>query len=371
MKKQSSYIFFNHPSNEKQKEEKDGTILIEAGNNVYSYISKTFPSVKSIIDKTNIFNLQCKGDINACHVVFTIHEVASVEYLDISVEGKTVAQIIGCLEQIQGELFNSGIRKYYVDIISFDAISEYYCNKMFVKLNTLERNLRKLMLNIYILNFGKDYYKATMGSDLQDKIKKLIGSSTSNENIKSIKNAYDVSNEQAKSILRMNLFFYHLELSDMQNFLFKPNWTSIDEKAHTEFLSSHTDLSTLSDDELRNAFYQFTPKSDWDRFFSAKIPINNIADLIDSVRKYRNSVAHFKFFNIDDYKCCSKMVKQLNNAINEAIKMTEDVDFAERNTEKIKKALSDLVEIIYKNYNWMQRNIEKNIHPLFMRLTDS
>lgn len=368
MKKQSSYIFLQHPSKEKKKEKEDGTIVIEIGNNVYGFISRTFPSVKSIGDKSDIFNKQCKGDIYACSVIFTIHDVASVEYLDITVEGKTEAKTIGCLEKIQSELFNSGIRNYYVDIVSYDAISEYYCNKMVVKLNKLERNLRKLLFNIYILNFGENYYQATMSSDLQDKIKKLINSATTKEQKDRIKSAYNVNSKEAESIARLQQFFYSFELADMQSFLFEPNWTNIDEEAKSAFLLEHSDLSELSDVELRAAFSQFTPKSDWDRFFSAKIPIDNITDLIDSIRKYRNSVAHFKYFDSDDYKCCSKLVGQLNKAIKEAIIITEDVDFAEKNTEMIREALSCFVErmnkIMEPIVSEIQKNFEKTIQPL-------
>jgi hypothetical protein len=368
MKKQSSYIFLQHPSKEKKQKNEDGTIVIEIGNNVYGFISRTFPSVTSIGDKSDIFDKQFKGDIYACSVIFTIHDVASVEYLDISVEGNTAAKTIGCLEQIQSELFNSGIRNYYVDIVSYDAISEYYCNKIAVKLNNLERNLRKLLFNIYILNFGENYYKATMSSNLQSKIKSLINSTTTKEQKDRIKTAYNVSSKEAESIARLQQFFYSFELADMQSFLFEPNWTSMDEEEKSMFLSKHSDLSELSDEELRTAFSHFTPKSDWDRFFSAKIPINNITDLINNIRKYRNSVAHFKYFDSDDYKCCSKLIRQFNKAINEATKITEDVDFAEKNTEMIKEALSGLAERMNKIKETIvaeiQRNFEKTIQPL-------
>ena len=157
----------------------------------------------------------------------------------------------------------------------------------------------------------------------------------------------------------------------MQSFLFTPNWTSIEENASKVFLSDHDDLSKLTDEELRSAFSQFTPKSDWDRFFSSKIPIDNVTDLIDNIRRYRNSVAHFKYFDGNDYKCCNNMVKQLNKSINEAIKITENVDFAEKNLKMIKETLSGFVERwdrimepIVSEMQRMQRNIVKSIQPL-------
>lgn len=376
MKKQSSYIFLQHTlkenKTEKENENENSLIVVGVGCKVYDYISRTFPSVKPSIDNLGIFTKQFEGKLYECSVVFTIHDVANIEYLDISIEGKTSAQIISCLEQIQRELFNSGIRNYYIDIVSYDAISEYYCNKMVVKLNTLERNLRKLMFNIYILNFGEDYYTATMSADIQDKIKKLINISTGSEQINIIKNTYGVSSKkQAEAIARLQQFFYSFELADMQTFLFKPNWTSIDENAREEFLLSHSDLSKLTDKELRTAFSQFTPKSDWDRFFSEKIPIDDITKIIDSIRKYRNAVVHFKHFDRNDYKCCNKLVRQLNNAVNEAIKITEDVDFAQKNSEMIKKAISGFIEQINNFIDPLVRKMQTSIKKIMPTIADA
>lgn len=368
MKKQNSYIFLIHPhKNKKETSKDDGKLVIELGHNVYSFITKTYPSIKRIKDKTDFFKIQCVGTLYDCEVEFVIHEVAGAEYLDISADGKTTIKTICCLERIQCELLGSGIREYYVEIVSYDAISEYYCNKMLVKLNTLERNLRKLLFNIYILNFGKDYYQVTMSSNLQDKIKKMINSTTSKEQKDEIKKAYNVSGKDIESIARLQQFFYSFEFADVQSFLFEPNWTRIDEETRMEFLSKNSDLSQLSDEELRTAFFRLTPKSDWDRFFSSKIHIENINTLIDSIRKYRNSVAHFKHFDRDDYNNCNKIVKKLNNAIVEAIKVTYEVDFTEKNAEIIKNTLSSFqekIEVLMAPITEMQNNISKSFQPI-------
>lgn len=345
MKKQSSYIFFEHPfKKEKDAESKDSVIVVEIDNNVSSFISMAFPMMSLINVEKSVFVKEYTGVICSCSVEFILHEVIGVEYLDIIVEGKTTSRIIKCLEHIQSVLFNSGIREYYVEIISYDCISEYYCNKMVGKLNSLERNLRALLFNIYILNFGKDYYQATMSSDLQSKIKGLINSTTSKEQKEQIKKDYKVSAKEAEIISRLQQFFYSFELADIQKFLFEPNWTNYDEDERFKFLSENIDLTNLSDAELRKAFARFSPKSDWDRFFSTKIHIDNINELIDSIRKYRNSVAHFKSFNYDDYSCCGKCVRELNDAIVEAIRITKRVDFAEKNINMIKKSLYNFAE---------------------------
>lgn len=330
MQKQSSYIFL----------ERDD---ISKPERIDKLISKKFPNTK--IDNTGILrinNIKWKCEIDSCSVFFNLKIISFIaQYLDITVEGEEESAIIKCLEEVHDKLLNSGIRDNYIMIISYDAISEYYCNKMVVKLNEFERNLRKLFFNIYILNFGKEYYQATISKPVSDKIKELINSETTGEQRGKIKKYYNVkSNNEVKEILRLQQFFYSLELGDILNFLFEPRFTEYDKKATEKFLSNHSDLSQLTDEKLRNAFSKFLPKSDWDRFFSEKIKIDNIKELIDEIRKYRNSVAHFKFFYNKDYTECNKKVTELNNAIIEAIRITEEKDFVEKNIEMMHNIIS-------------------------------
>ncbi len=347
MKLQSSYIFLKNPyrKEETNNNPANGTIVLPTGKNLYSYIKASFPTIVKANTNNNFYKKKYTADIYqsniVCKVEFIITEVIDTKYLDIIVNGKTKAQLIKCLEYIQYTLLNSGVRERYIDIISYDAISEYYCNKIYPKLNTLERNLRKLLFNIYIVNFGRDYYKITIDSELQGKIKGVINIDSNKEEKDNIKTYYNANTKkEAEEIERLQRFFYSFEYNDIQKLLFTSNWTSADENDKSKFLSEHKDLSELSDEKLRTAFSKFIPKSDWERFFSNKIDIPNIKDLIEQIRLYRNSVAHFKFFYKSEYNECNKLVNHLNSAIIKAIKITEEKDFAEKNA----KALSEAVK---------------------------
>jgi hypothetical protein len=194
------------------------------------------------------------------------------------------------------------------------------------KLNALERNLRKLLFNIYIVNFGKNYYQATINKELQDKIKGVIKAK---------------GNEEKKEIERLQQFFYSFEFNDIQKLLFSPNWTNLDEQEKKDFLDKNEDLSSLSDKELRSAFSKISPKSDWERFFSAKINLSDIEEMIDKIRQHRNNIAHFKFFYKDAYAESNKLINKLNTAIIKATKLTEDKDFVKKNLEHFRKSMSE------------------------------
>ena len=343
----NSYILLSKDKKNKITKKDNGTIVLPVGRNVYSFILSVYPNItKKNKDENNIFKNEyistIQVDSTSYDVKFIINEVVDVEYLDVIVTGRSKAQLIKCLEQIQETIFTSGIRDYYIDIVSYDSISEYYCNKILPKLNALERNLRKLLFNIYIVNFGKNYYQATINKELQDKIKGVIKAK---------------GNEEKKEIERLQQFFYSFEFNDIQKLLFSPNWTDLDEQEKKDFLDKNKDLSELSDEELRSAFTKISPKSDWERFFSSKINLADIEEMIDKIRQHRNNIAHFKFFYKDAYNESNKLINKLNTAIIKAIKLTEDKDFVEKNLKHFLKSMSE----VFKAFDEFKKTIAQSM----------
>jgi len=275
--------------------------------------------------------------------MFQVNSVVKSYYLDVVVSGRSKVQIIRGLEYIQATIEDSSISKSYIKIISYDAISEYYCNKIYPKLNELERNLRKLLFNIYVVNFGLDYYRMTVNEELQSKVKGVIDVDVKADKSR-LKNTY--SKKEAKEIARWQRFFYSFEFTDIQKLLFAKGWTNIDEQSKIKFLSNTKDLSELTDEELRIAFSRYTPKSDWERFFSDKISGFDVEKVIEEIRESRNKIAHCKFFYKTEYESCNKAINDLNQAIISTIKITENKDFYQKNREYIVNAMAGAFERI-------------------------
>ena len=335
LKVQNSYIFLNSPYKKKDNPHTNqgNVIVLDVGRHVSSFIKTCFPSVCKVAadDDTYFYRTEysciISDDDVSFNVTFVLNQVSNAEYLDLTVEGKTETGVIRCLENVHNQLFSTDIEKEFIAIVTYDAVSEYYCNKILPKLNKLERNLRKLLFSTYIVNYGTEYYRATISDDMQTRIKGRIQAKGS---------------EQKKEIKRLQEFFYSLELADIQKLLFTPQWTDVESHLQQEFLANHSDLSKLSDEQLRKAFNQFTPQSDWDRFFSEKIPISDIESTIDEIRQYRNKAAHFKFYSKSEYEKSKRLIKTLNNAVIRAIRITEEKDFAATNMKAMVKALEGL-----------------------------
>ncbi len=274
------------------------------------------------------------------NVNFIIYNINHCYYLDIHVYGKTTHQIVTVLENIQDKIIGSDIEKQYIMIISYDSISEYYCNKAYPKLNKLERNLRKLLLNTYTINFEIEYYQKTISPDLQNKIKGVIQAK---------------GNEEKKETERLKKFFYSMELSDIQTLLFTKKWTKVEEENKEVFLSKHEKLTELSEEELRTAFYKFSPHSDWERLFADKIDKCNTEEMLEKVRKARNDIAHCKFFYKEQYNLFNQSVRNLNRSIINAINLTEEKDFTQKQIQYF-----DTTNI-RESFIQMQKQLEENV----------
>jgi len=348
---QNSYIFIPNPYKKKEtpKGKKDGVIYIDVGHSFISYLKSAFPAAVKVPERRNFFKSEysytVEFDGNSIEAKFLIHEVVEKYYLDVVVTGKSKTQIVKGLEYIQAAIEKSDIPKDYIEIISYDAISEYYSNKIYPKLNELERNLRKLLFNIYVVNFGQDYYQTTISGDLQNKIKSVIQAK---------------GNEEKKETERLQKFFYSMEFADIQQMLFVPHWTEVDEKAKDYFLKSHEDLSKLTDDKLRKAFSEIAPRSDWERFFADKMDADVIQSLIDEIRRSRNSIAHCKFFYQAEYATCNKAMGKFNKVVKSAIAITVDKDFSEKNSEIIKNALASAA----KRFEEFKKSMAEALRPM-------
>ena len=287
---------------------------------------------------------QINIDGNTATVLFEIFDVQERRYLNIVVESKTKAQCIKVMEYIDSVLCNPAnkFEERFIMINAYDSVSEYYCNRIFAKFAHFERTFRRLLFNIYVLNYGNEYFSKTIDKEIVNKAK---------GNIRAKKNR----NEKY-----LKEFFYSLDYSDLQAILFKPSWTSVDEADKEDFLIKNSDLSALPDDKLRKFINGIGAKSDWDRLFKDKVKVDNIEGQIDFVRKFRNQVAHSKFFMQSDYKESTKSLNKLLKLIENAIALTQDEDFHSKNMERFQESMHN----ISKTFEQFYKKISTTMAPI-------
>lgn len=290
--------------------------------------------------------------INDIEIIFSIKQYSKhkLSYLSIY----TKINSIDNMETIDKKI-NKFMRDNYIVITSYDCISEFYCNKIYKKLNNFERKLKELIFIIYTFSYGVNYFERNFSDELKLKVKQERDKSISTD---------------TKDIEQLKQSLYELDYNDIMKLLFTPKWLLDDEKDKFRLIE-RIKKDELSTNELRDFIEDIRPKSDWDRLFLPQIgEISNIEGSIDKLRKLRNKVAHCKFFRKENYEECLELLKILNKEINKALKIVMNIDFQKLNAQyagdELHKALGTLQEsllIISKDISNMMMETYKQLIP--------
>ena len=360
MKEQNSYAYIG---NSKEKVIKEGnTFVILPRVSPRECIKGIFEQEKiQIVDSSRtrlVFTAEVIPDNDFFKVKVTIDNVKHNFYVDIEVEGESKDEAIKCLEYIHKKLEESELntKDDYIQVITYDAISEYYCNEIFKDLAQFERKLRNLLLNTYVVYFGEKYYLHQFDGDIENKIKGKVRGKGSETKIER---------------KRMQEAFYEVDLQTILDMLFTPKVSNYEIDRISKTLSRTKDLSSLSDSELRNLLSSaITPKSDWERFFADKIEETDFKALLKRIKDERNKVAHQKFFYKKDFLKLKEDLSIVIAAIDQAIEITKDKEFSKQNTEYLRERVFEIAESLSKIADGFIKSIGSSMEVLGKNLLD-
>lgn len=323
--------------------------------NIYSYYEDIFPQLHQVITDILGMDFVCQADIDKQSISIHFNDIGDVTYVDISASCKSEKQCIVLLEKTHDLIQSSDIVSSYNQIVSYNPISEYYCKKLYPIIATIERKLRRLLLNVYVANFKKEYSTKTIDSSVRKKVKK------------------NIKGGHVAEKLNRN-FFGETDLTDLENILFTPCYNPIDTE---QFLSEHKHLSQdFTDEQLTNEIRKLGPKTDWERLFSDKSNLKNPKDAFNDYREARNEVAHSRNLTARDYRYILKKCRSFEKEIDNEIKLTETKDFAKQRDQtfrmavanifsedgELKKTLNSLIKIFNSNdINSELKAIEKSL----------
>ncbi len=329
------YILIKKEKFRIHKEQND--IIYEIVPSPFKLIKDNFKNVEVEPDRDNkdkIVRSNWKGNFynNQKKISFSIKQYSKqkLSYLTIYIKRNSKVNV-NIMELIDKDI-NNIMSDYYIIITSYDSISEFYCNKIYNKLNRFERKLRELLFNIYTFHYGINYYDQKFSNDLKEKIK-------------TDKSIYS----ESKSIEKVKQALYELTYNDIMNLLFTPKWLKEDEENKIDLAKKIHDES-LSQQELVKIIENIKPKSDWERLFLPYIgEIENFEETINELRKLRNRVAHCKFFRQKHYERCLDILKIVNKEMDKALKEVMKINFQKLNVEYTNNQLRATIENVSKS----------------------
>lgn len=262
--------------------------------------------------------------------------VGKIHYMSVSTEAKTKLRAIRCMEEFHKTIKNDkcSLQKYYDLATTYDSVSEYYCNMIFPKIAQFERLFHRLLFDVFLLNYGRNYHVNGINRDLYNQIVRRSGQ----------KKQREISPEIE--------FFHFPDLGQLKRILFEKEWLDVDSLATTKFLTENPDLSKLKDSELRKFIEEIQPRSRWERLFGTE-DFPTIKQDLDTITDFRNKVAHTGFFCKQDYESSKLLLQKLINYTKRVIVKTETIDFATKNNAELIESLRTLTITMGSMFNDM------------------
>ena len=323
-------------------------IVIDMGNSIFFSLKRLFPKA-ILVETDNEYDRAFRHQYHMetpvrkqgrCYVhietKIIIHAVQENCYVDIITIGDDKSDIVSAMEKVHNVLVKSEYRNCI--IITYDSISEYYCNLAFPMLTNLERLLYKLFYNIYVFNYGMEYYKV---------IKSEKARATASKHIE--------SGEKERNYMKQ--YFYTMGFDEINDILFSYHWDDTDDKKYVDYLENNKDLSEISNEELRTTLMKIKPHNEWELLFADKMDGVQMKLLMSQIQKLRNRMVHCKSFSKEDYQNFSVKAKKTIEELNKAIIETEKKDFTSKNMENIVLAL----QLIKKKMEELNKSINISV----------
>lgn len=212
------------------------------------------------------------------------------------------------LNEVNKKLNGPEIKKDYNLIVAYDEVSEYYCGKISEKFGKSERLLRELIFLIMIKTFGAEWVKKTIAKELLDKIKASAGGLNEAQIVETV--------------------LYEMTIAQLEDYLFNP-YSGLEKNPELEEEFNKVDIDELSEIERANWLKIMQKRSLWDDYFvDYGLDMENMQQDLETIRKYRNKVAHNKKFSKEDYDYSREILNGFNKTLSSAISDIEERDFA-------------------------------------------
>lgn len=311
-------------------------------NRIKRLVKKDFPNLTSdsITVKPNQKEFELYYIINAQKTTHDNNNDIIYHFVVTSDHPKKDRQAINL------EYFNTKFKsiidaeKDYHFIIAYDGVSEYYCNKAYLKYQRFERQLRHLIFKVVTKAYG-NLWTSTITTELKKRLKKDIPS----------------QDGIAKADLLIEQALYEMSMGQLIDYLFYADGTDFYQMLDNDYPSAK--LQTLSKEELLDLIEKARKPSVWNTFLAKEITVDQPVTKLNYLKENRNKVAHCKFFYKADYELT---ISYLDAFIPEIEKAIEN--------NAIIEALSS--ESIFLGFSYygakISETIAKSIQPLLSSL---
>ncbi len=240
--------------------------------------------------------------------------------LKLIVSGSTKGQIILLekADKLLRRIIENNKIGFYINTV-WDDVSIYYGEKAYPMINKIENKMRKIIYIFMLRNSGSKWVERNIPSGVKDAIKRI-------QEKEKIQGMYEDCLYYADFIQLSLFFFIKYPLNNNLQSLFK---RLEDEKN--------------KDDEFFEIIKEiYEPRSNWDRYFSFIIMIDDLDKKWEELYAFRNRVAHNKRIDGKSYNLFLELINEVEDAFDECLEKIGEIKM----TEEEQKAVEDMAENI-------------------------
>lgn len=251
-----------------------------------------------------------------------------ISLIEVEATGETVFQIEVTAEQENDDdkakaldSFDSALLHtnkilniFQVNTVLTEA-SMYYGRRLYPEISELESLLREIIYLFMIKKVGSEWVKKGAPQKLSDELAK----GADKNNLGGIPVADPLM--YADFITLLYFFMDRYPLCKDSGELFK----------------QLKNKENLSEDKMAELIEQYEPKSNWERYFSEKLPITDFSKKWQKLYCYRNCVAHTRKITGQDYNGAKKIIDELKPRFTDCLENIDDVKLTREQAEAVEE----------------------------------
>lgn len=286
-------------------------------NSKESFVNLLASNSRIVIDENEIIVSQKKVAYTLEHECIE-NSKEDVFYMVIQSEEEDKVAALETVDSVMRRI-NDMYEMFQINTI-VDEVSIDYAIKLYPKIASLENQLRKIIYLFMSKNVGSKWIQKNIPDDMKKSVEKTME-----------KNQLEDISED---------YLYNADFIVLGWFFFSKYSLNGEYQRLIAELKKEENHTKEKIEELLEIYEK---KSNWERYFSDKIQVDNLSGKWEELYAYRNKVAHSKRICKNEYKKASELIDELKQAFDDCIEHINDVVMTEAQTEAIEQVAQETI----------------------------
>lgn len=216
---------------------------------------------------------------------------------------------------------NDTYQCFHINVI-WDDVSMFYGEKLYPEIVLVENYLRKIIYLFMLKNVGSEWLQKNTPKEVRESIDKTMEKNNLRQG--------DTDYLYYADFITLSAFFF-------SKYPLNSNYQQLIEKLKL--------AENCEEDKLNKLLETYEAKSNWERYFSTQIHVEDLADKWNCLYGYRNQVAHSKRMVKKDYQEAKKLLDELIPAFEECLKHVDRVELTEEQAEAVEEVARETIGI--------------------------